>query len=90
MRLQLDSALNRTEIGQTGGVGASNADSRRTGSGALGAQDSIQISGASSALNSLNADRAARIQQLTSAVQSGTYNLSSSLIAGAMVNHATS
>lgn len=90
MRLQLDPALNGAEIGQAGGPGAPGADSRRTGSGISGAQDSIQISGASSALNRLDADRAARIQQLTSAVQSGTYNVSASLIAGAMVNHATS
>lgn len=90
MRLQLDSALNGAEIGQTGGAGAPDANSRRTGFENFGAQDSIQISGASSALNRLDTDRAARIQQLTSAVQSGTYSVSSSLIAGAMVNHAVS
>jgi anti-sigma28 factor (negative regulator of flagellin synthesis) len=38
-------------------------------------------------LNSLAADRAARIQQLTSAVQSGSYQVSSSFIGSAIVEH---
>ncbi len=95
MRLQLDSSsagadpTKSAEIGQTAATGVSSPDSRRVGSGLFGGQDSIQISGAASALNRLSTDRAARVQQLASSVQSGSYNVSSSLLAGAMVEHAT-
>lgn len=94
MRLQLDSSLTGTdstrpgEIGHTAATGVSGAESRRIGSSASGGQDSIQISGASTALNRLNVDRAARMQQLTTAVQSGSYNVPGSRIAGSMVEHA--
>ena len=89
MRLQLDS----TQAGGPGGVGQAapaggpGSSSNRLGPGSSGSGDSIQISGASSALNSLAADRAARIQQLTSAVQSGSYQVSSSFIGSAIVEH---
>lgn len=90
MRLQLDSASTQTDIrsneAQSVPATGSGYDSRRlTGS----SPDSIRISGPSSALASLAADRAARIQQLTAQVQSGTYNVSSSLISQAIVSHAT-
>jgi hypothetical protein len=57
-------------------------------SGLSGGGDSIQISGASSALSRLAADRAAQIQQLTSAVQGGSYQVSGSLVGSAIVEHA--
>lgn len=82
--------LNGTgETAQTSATGAG-SESRRVGSGVSGTQDSIQISGASSALNRLNIDRAARIQQLTAAVQGGSYKVSGALVAAAMVGHAIS
>jgi len=90
MRLHLDSAVTQTDIrsNETPSVPASGSgyDSRRVGNSSA---DSIRISGPSSALASLAADRAARIQQLTAQVESGTYNVSSSLISQAIVGHAT-
>ncbi len=89
MRLQLDS----TSAGGPGGVGqatpagGSPSSSNRIAPGSSGSGDSIQISGASSALNRLAADRAAQIQQLTSAVQSGSYQVSSSLVSNSIVEH---
>jgi hypothetical protein len=87
MRLQLDS----TTAGGPGGVGqaipagGAGSNANRIGPGSSGSGDSIQISGASSALNRLAASRAAQIQQLTSAVQSGSYQVSSSLVGNAIV-----
>jgi anti-sigma28 factor (negative regulator of flagellin synthesis) len=95
MRLQLDPALTGTgitgavEAGQTVPAGGSGSDSRRI-SGDSAGTDSIQISGPSSALNRLSTDRAARIQQLTAQVQSGSYNVSGSEISRAIVGHAVS
>jgi anti-sigma28 factor (negative regulator of flagellin synthesis) len=89
MRLQLDS----TPTGGLGGVGQAiptggpGSNASRVGPGSSGSGDSIQISGASSALNRLAADRAEQIQQLTSAVQSGSYQVSSSLVGNAIVEH---
>jgi anti-sigma28 factor (negative regulator of flagellin synthesis) len=96
MRLQLDTALSGADstksdaIGQPAAAGDSGSDSRRVGSSVSGAQDSIQISGPSSALNRMATDRAARIQQLTSAVQGGSYQVSSAKVGSAIVDHAAS
>lgn len=95
MRLQLDSAVTETGIARTGEAipsapaGGSGFDSRRIGGGSAGG-DSIQISGPSSALNSLSAERTARVQQLTAQVQAGTYNVSGSLVSRAIVGYAVS
>jgi hypothetical protein len=101
MRLQLDPALTGTgvtgpgEAGQTAPVGGANgaAEGRvggSTSSGDTPGGDSIQISGPSNALNSLSADRAARIQQLTAQVQGGSYQVSGSLVSRAIVGDAVS
>jgi anti-sigma28 factor (negative regulator of flagellin synthesis) len=89
MRLQLDStaAGGPGGVGQTIPAGGSGSNSNRVGASSSGSGDSIQISGASSALNRLAADRTAQIQQLTSAVQNGSYQVSSSLIGSAIVEH---
>lgn len=95
MRLQLDPALTGTgitglgETGQTAPVGGANANAGRIG-GTTAGGDSIQISGASNALNSLSADRAARIQQLTAQVQGESYQVSGSLVSRAIVGDAVS
>lgn len=95
MRLQLDSALTGTgitrsgETDQTAPVGGPGGESRRIGGDSTGA-DSIQISGPSSALSSLSADRAARVQQLTALVQGGSYQVSSSQVGRAIVDNAVS
>jgi hypothetical protein len=101
MRLQLDPALTGTGItgpgdtGQTAPVGGTNNSGAgriggNTSSGDSSGGDSIQISGPSNALNSLSADRAARIQQLTAQVQGGTYQVSGSLVSRAIVGDAVS
>ena len=93
MRLQLDPALTGTGItgpggaGQTAPVGGANAS--RTGGSTAGG-DSIQISAPSNALNSLSANRAGRIQQLTAQVQGGSYQVSGSLVSRAIVGDAVS
>jgi anti-sigma28 factor (negative regulator of flagellin synthesis) len=95
MRLQLDSTSAAgpadtalADIGQAAPAGGSGADSNRVASGLSGGGDSIQISGASNALSRLAADRAAQIQQLSSAVQDGSYQVSGSLVGSAIVEHA--
>jgi anti-sigma28 factor (negative regulator of flagellin synthesis) len=71
-------------------LGGTGSESGRIGSNAAGTQDSIQISGPSSALNRLATDRVARIAQLTAAVQGGSYQVSASKISNAIVGQATS
>jgi hypothetical protein len=94
MRLQLDSAVTGTgitgpgETGKTAPTGGSGFDSRRIGDSA--GADSIQISGPSSALNRLAADRAEQIQQLSAQVQAGSYNVPGSQVSQAIVGHAVS
>jgi anti-sigma28 factor (negative regulator of flagellin synthesis) len=65
-----------------------------SGSGRIGGDsaggDSIQISGPSSALNLLSTDRAARVQQLTAQVQTGSYNVASPKVSQAIVGYAVS
>jgi anti-sigma28 factor (negative regulator of flagellin synthesis) len=96
MRLQLDATPTGPESTKSGGIGQSPAlggtgsESGRIGSNAAGTQDSIQISGPSSALNRLATDRVARIAQLTAAVQGGSYQVSASKISNAIVGQATS
>lgn len=95
MRLQLDSALTGAgitgtgETSQTVPAGGSGADSGRIGFNSAGT-DSIQISGASSALNQFSADRTERIQQLTALVQGGSYQVPGSQVGGAIVADAVS
>jgi anti-sigma28 factor (negative regulator of flagellin synthesis) len=89
MRLQLDSSVTGAgDAGQAAAVGGAGSNSRRVGYGGSGGQDSIQISGASSALNTFSSDRAARIAQLTTAVQNGSYQVSSSAVSRAIVDQA--
>lgn len=88
MRLQLDSSQLSTvgnqaaEAVQDSGQAARSASSRSAGAG-----DTISLSGASNALNQFTTDRAARIQQLTAAVQNGSYRVSSSALSGAIVRN---
>ena len=53
-------------------------------------QDSVALSGPSAALSRLAADRAARVQQLSAAVRSGSYSVSSAAIGSALLRHSTS
>ena len=94
MRLQLDSSstgpARSGETAPSTPVVGSGSDSRRIGSDNSGAQDSIRISGASGVLNQVFTDRAARIQELTSLVQTGKYEVSSGSVSNAIVEHALS
>jgi hypothetical protein len=93
MRLQLDSTLLGTGATKAGEAtqavpsGGKSADASRIGDAGAGA-DSIHISGPSSALNRLSADRAVRIQELTAQVQGGTYLVSSPRVSRSIVEHA--
>jgi anti-sigma28 factor (negative regulator of flagellin synthesis) len=88
MRLQLDSSQLSTvdnraaEAVTEGGQAARGASSRGAGAG-----DSIALSGVSNALHQFSADRSARIQQLTAAVQNGSYHVSSSALSSAIVRN---
>lgn len=95
MRLQLDpaltgNALTGNGVSGTGEAGGALASGSTGITGVSSGVDSIQISGPSAALNRLGADRTARIQQLTSLVQSGSYQVSGSLVGRAIVDDAVS
>jgi anti-sigma28 factor (negative regulator of flagellin synthesis) len=88
MRLQLDSTqLSTVKNGAAEAVTESGQAARGASSRSAGAGDSISLSGASNALNQFAADRSARIQQLTAAVQNGSYHVSSSALSGAIVRN---
>ena len=65
---------------------ASTSDVQRTS----GSQDSIAISGPSSAFNRLTTDRASRVEQVAALVRAGSYQISSSTLSSAIVAHAIS
>jgi anti-sigma28 factor (negative regulator of flagellin synthesis) len=86
MRLHLDSSVTSASgTGQTNPGDLATPGSRSTGQNGSSKLDTIQISGPSSALNRLAADRALRIQQLTASVQNGSYEIPSSAISSALV-----
>jgi anti-sigma28 factor (negative regulator of flagellin synthesis) len=100
MRLQLDSsqistADNRANVDSRAIVDNRAAEAvTKSGDAAHGASargagagDSISLSGASNALNQFTAHRSARIQQLTAAVQNGSYHVSSSALSSAIVRN---
>ena len=89
MRLQLDSSVTGAgDAGQAASVGGAGSNSHCAGYSGSGAQDSIQISGASNALSTFSSDRAARIAQLTTSVQNGSYQVSPSSVSRAIVDQA--
>jgi len=87
MRLQLDSTqLSSVENRQADAVGA-NGSARNAYAQSSGAGDTIGLSGVSNALHQFTTDRAARLQQLASAVQNGSYRVSSSAVSSAIVQN---
>jgi hypothetical protein len=93
MRLQLDSTLSGNGIsrsGETQQTGAAGGPGASRVKGESPGVDSIQISGPSSAMTRLSADRAARIQQLAALVQGGSYQVSGSQVGRAIVENAVS
>jgi anti-sigma28 factor (negative regulator of flagellin synthesis) len=91
MRLQLDSAIARpADTGQSNPIGGSGSSAGVRGPDNSGSSDSIAISGPSAALSQLSSQRAARIEQLSAAVGSGAYFVSSSAIGSAIVAQAVS
>ena len=88
MRLQLDSTQLSSVENRSAEAISESSQSPRDASGRVGGSgDSISLSGASNALNQLASGRAARIQQLTAAVQNGSYHVSSSALSGAIVRN---
>jgi anti-sigma28 factor (negative regulator of flagellin synthesis) len=65
---------------------ASTSDAQRSS----GSQDSIAISGPSSAFNRLTTDRASRVEQVAALVRAGSYQISSSTLSSAIVGHSIS
>lgn len=92
MRLQLDSfaagATDGARVGQVATPGANSGSRATPGRDIDAAGDSIGISGTSSALSRLSGARADRIQQLTSAVRAGTYQVPGAALSGAIVSQA--
>lgn len=97
MRLQLDSPLGPEQAGSAGNAQQTSAadaasSGRAAASGASGntglSSDRTLISGAASLLAASAAQRSTRIEQLTAAVQTGTYQPSSSAISRAIVAQA--
>jgi anti-sigma28 factor (negative regulator of flagellin synthesis) len=89
MRLHLDSSISSaadTAL-STPAVGAGARGASRLADNSS-ARDTSSVSGASSALNQLSAQRDARIAQLTAAVQGGKYEVSSAALSGAIVGQA--
>jgi hypothetical protein len=67
--------------------GAASTSRAQQGSGS---QDSIAISGPSSAFNRLTTDRASRLEQVAASVRSGSYQIASSTLSSAIVAHSIS
>jgi anti-sigma28 factor (negative regulator of flagellin synthesis) len=87
MRLQLDSTQLSSVDNRAAEAVSGNGQSSRAAYSRAGSGDTISLSGASNALNQFATHRAARIQQLTAAVQSGSYNVSSSALSSAIVRN---
>ncbi len=99
MRLHLNSATPTADTAQGVAQGvapgaslapsgaASTTDAQRSSGGS---QDSIAISGPSSAFNRLTTDRAVRVEQVAASVRAGSYQIASSTLSSAIVAHATS
>jgi len=60
----------------------------KSSAGSNSGEDQVQISSLSSALSSQGSDRAARVQQLAAAYQSGHYQVNAMDVSKAIVNHA--
>jgi anti-sigma28 factor (negative regulator of flagellin synthesis) len=99
MRLHLDTnntagAADTTNLAsQVAATGTSATSSGTSRAGSVvsvpGSHDSVAVSSASSAWSASFADRAARVAQLTSAYQNGTYHVSSAAVGQSIVASAT-
>jgi len=88
MRLQLDSSQLSNVDNRAAEAVAENGHAARAASArGAGAGDSISLSGTSNALNQFETHRSARIQQLTAAVQNGSYHVSTSALSSAIVRN---
>ena len=88
MRLQLDSSqLSNIDARPADAVAETGQSARSAYGRVSGAGDSISLSGASSAFSKSSAERAARIQQLTAAVQNGSYRVPAAAISSAIVRN---
>ncbi len=85
-----DSTSLSSQVAATG-KSATSSGTSRAGSvvSVPGSNDSVAVSSASSAWAASFADRSARVAQLTSQFQSGTYNVSSAAVSQSIVASAT-
>ncbi|HZL57376.1 MAG TPA: hypothetical protein VFC21_09855 [Bryobacteraceae bacterium] len=92
MRLHLDSGLTgSSDAARTSQLGSPATSVSAGGASRVsGSPDSVAISGPSSALNRLTADRDSRIEQLSAAVRSGSYRIPSAALSSAIVSSAVS
>lgn len=100
MRLHLDTSNIGTTAETTNANSSLSAAGKSTGLNTPGAgnstasdpnvRDSVAVSTASSAWSASFSDRAARVSQLTAAVQGGTYHVSSAAISQSIVGSAGS
>ena len=81
-----DSANLSSQVSATGKSAASSGTSRAGSVVSVpGSHDSVAVSSASSAWSASFADRSARVAQLTSAFQNGTYQVSSAAVSQSIV-----
>ena len=78
-----------SSAGKSAGVGSSSVAGLSSSPDSVG-RDKVAVSGASSAWAASFSDRAARVSQLTAAVQGGTYRVPSAAISQAIVANAAS
>jgi len=91
MRLQLNTSVsNASEAAPSSPAGGSASRGSTRAGDISGSGDSTSVSSASAALNALSGERSNRIQQLSAAVQSGQYQVSSAALGSAIVSHAAS
>lgn len=98
MRLHLNSTPTPVDTAQSGTQGVAPGASVVSSGAALtsdaqrssGSQDSIAISGPSSAFNRLTTDRASRVERVAASVRAGTYQITSSTLSSAIVGYSIS
>jgi len=74
--------------GRTSELSHTTTGSKPSSGAASGGEDQVQISSLSSSLAAHNTQRAAHVAQLAAAYRSGTYEVNSTDVSKAMINHA--
>jgi anti-sigma28 factor (negative regulator of flagellin synthesis) len=77
-----------SEATRTQDLSRATTGGKPTSGASSGGEDQVQISSLSSALVAGESQRAARVQELSAAYQTGQYQVNSTDVSRAMVNHA--